>query len=105
MYTRDNLLFDDYVWPDSTPMDQPVLIAAGDNRHLNRADGYSMLDLLNCLALTWQRSPGAAVLSCQRLEQIVRYDLPSSIRTYGVIREWIERRYIGVFPTASNNGI
>lgn len=105
MYTRDDLLFDDYVWPDSTHMNQPVLIAAGDNRHLNRTDGYSTLDLLNCLALTWQWPPDAAMLSCQRLEQIIRYDLPSSIRTYGVIREWIERRYIGVFPKAANNGL
>lgn len=47
----------------------------------------------------------AIALSCQRLEQIIRYELPPSIRTYGVIREWIERRYIGVLPKGNSNDL
>ncbi|RXK58572.1 hypothetical protein ESA94_18240 [Lacibacter luteus] len=91
-YTKSNMYYDDYKWSARADHDNPKIIGGTDHAQLNREEGYEMLYFINSLAKTWNwKNP--SIGSFQKLEKIIRKEVPSSIRTHSGIKTWIAQNY------------
>jgi hypothetical protein len=92
MYTKSQMVYDDYKWVAKADHDNPKIIGGTDHSELNRTEGYEMLYFINSLAKTWGWND-VGLASYQHLERIIRTEVPSSTRTHGGIKLWIESHY------------
>lgn len=81
------LAFQGYKWHARADRDNPQIIGAQDHSEWNRTEGYEMLYFINSLAKTWNWNDNLS--SYQHLEQIIRNEVPSIIRTHPAIKDWI----------------
>jgi len=92
VYTKAQMVYQDYKWTARADHDNPKIIGGQEHSELNRSEGYEMLYFINSLAKTWGWSE-SNLTSKQKLETIIRTNVPSSIRTHTKIKEWIEGHY------------
>lgn len=85
------MVYKDYKWLAKADHDNPEFIGAQEASMLNRDEGYEMLYFINSLALTWKWNDSLA--SRQKLERIIKEEVPSNIRTHSGIKNWIEQNY------------
>ncbi|WPO92642.1 hypothetical protein [Chryseobacterium sp. HR92] len=90
-YQKSQMIYSDYKWSAKADHDNPKFIGAQDAAMLNREEGYEMLYFINSMALTW--SWNDSLVSRQKLEHIIRAEVPSDIRTHSGIKNWIEQNY------------
>lgn len=90
-YTASQMVYKDYRWSARANHDNPKFIGDQEHSELNRTEGYEMLYFINSLAKTWNWGENTA--ACQRLEKIIKTDVPSDIRTHTKIRNWIMAKY------------
>ena len=90
-YTKNNMVYDDYKWSARADHDNPKIIGGNDSAQLNRTEGYEMLYFINSLAKSWKWND--SLTSYQKLEKIIRNDVPSGTRTHSGIKAWIEANY------------
>lgn len=86
------MIFTDYKWTAKADLDNPKVIAGNDRSELNRSEGYEMLYFIRNLAKSWGWT-NASISSYQRLEKVIRLEVPSDTRTHGGIKAWIEKKY------------
>ena len=79
-------------WAARADHDNPKIIGGTDHAQLNREEGYEMLYFINSLAKSWGW-PYSSVSTYQKLEQIIKINVPSTIRTHSGIKSWIETNY------------
>jgi len=89
------LLFKDYKTTAKADHDNPKIIGGQEHSELNRTEAYEMKYFINSLAKTWNWPANAPTSSYQRLEKIIKTEVPSNIRTHTKIKEWIAAKYAG----------
>lgn len=94
IYQKSEMVYTDYKWTAKADHDNPKYIGSQDAAMLNREEGYEMLYFINSLAKTWNWT-NATLSSINKLERIIRTEVPSNIRTHGGIKNWIENQYAG----------
>ena len=85
------MVFKDYKWEAKADHDNPKIIGGTDHAELNRTEGYEMLYFINSLAKTWGWDDSLS--SRQKLEKVIRTEVPHSIRTHSKIKAWLEANY------------
>ena len=85
LFKRSDMYFSDYKW-SAYPLDDPRVTGAPDSTLFNRHEGYEVLYLINKLATMWsiRTTP-----ECRSMEQLIRNQLPSNIRSQENGKEWI----------------
>ena len=91
-YLKSNMVYNDYKWTANADHDDPKFLGGQEHSELNRSEGYEMLWYINSLAKTWDWK-NVSVSSYQKLETIIRKEVPSTIRTHSKIKEWIAANY------------
>lgn len=91
-YTKANMVYQDYKWNARADHDNPKIISGTDAAELNRTEGYEMLYFINSLARTWNWK-NVLLSSYQKLEKIIRTEVPSTIRTHAGIMSWIAQNH------------
>ena len=86
------MVYDDYKWTARADHDNPKIIHGTDASELNRTEGYEMIYFIESLAKSWGWKP-ESLLSRQKLEKIIKDEVPSSTRTHSGIKKWIEEHY------------
>ena len=90
-YTRSQMLYDDgiyYKWSARADHDNPYYTGGTDYSELNRTEGYEVLYFINHLGDKFW--PGRANLPVyQKIEKMIRYSVPSNIRTHKQIADWM----------------
>ena len=84
------MLYDDghyYKWTARADHDNPKYTGGTDRAELNRTEGYEVLPFINHLGI--MINSRATTVIYQKIEQMLRYDVPHNIRTHVKIREWI----------------
>jgi len=90
-YQKSQMVYSDYKWSAKADHDNPKFIGAQEASMLNREEGYEMLYFINSLALTWKWNDN--IVSRQKLERIIKEEVPSNIRTHSGIKNWIEQNH------------
>ena len=97
-YTKGDMLYDDgsyYKWQAKADHDNPYYIKGTDHSELNRTEGYEILYYINHLSkILWKSHPGK--VACQKMEKMIRYDVPKDIRTHKKIQDWIVANWSAV---------
>ena len=89
-FLRSDMLYDNgnyYKWTAKADHDNPYYIKGTDYSELNRTEGYEVLYFINHLGSKFWTSPN--LVDYQKIEKIIRYDVPSNIRTHKKIESWI----------------
>ncbi len=87
-----NLIYTDYKWQAIKDHVNPKIIEDIDHEEFNRTEGYEMLYFINSLAQTWGwKNPHKR--SFQKLERIIRIEVPDTIHKHSEIMEWISAHY------------
>ncbi len=90
-YLKSQMLYDDgkyYKWEAKADHDNPYYIKGTDWSELNRTEGYEVLYFINHIgAKHWSTTPSVATY--QKMEKMIRYDVPSNERTHKKIADWI----------------
>jgi len=91
-YTRADMLYDNgsyYKWSARADHDNPYYTRGADHSELNRTEGYEILYFINHLGkLYWTTNP-ANKAAYNKIEKMIRYDVPGNIRTHKKIADWI----------------
>ncbi len=90
-YQKSQMIYSNYKWTAKADHDNPKIIGAQDSALLNREEGYEMLYFINSLALTWKWEDN--LTSLQKLERIIKTEVPSNIRKHSEIKNWIQQHY------------
>lgn len=89
-FQRSQMLYDNghyYKWQASEDKDNPYYRGGRDARQLNRTEGYEVLYFINHFVAKHQYHQDLATY--RKVEQIIRYDLPSHIHQRELIDKWI----------------
>jgi len=76
-----------YKWTARADHDNPYYTKGTDHSELNRTEGYEVLYFINHLGEKRWKNPNLATY--QKIERIIRYSVPSNIRTHKKIEDWI----------------
>lgn len=90
-YERSQMRYDDgyYKWTAKDDRDNPYYRYGVDSAQLNRTEGYEVLYFINHIAQRkWQNTP-ADLSALQKIEKMLRYDVPGNIRKREHIEGWI----------------
>lgn len=93
-FQRSEMLYT-YNWSTKYENDDPRVTGEPDSTLLDRTEGYEMLYFINSCARKWNWT-GYLTSAYQRLEKIIKTEVPSDIRSQQKIKEWIESRYISI---------
>jgi hypothetical protein len=90
-YTRVEMLFDDgeyYKWKASGDKENPTHKKSAGQQELHRTEGEEVLYFINDIGQTrWKNVP--TLPTYQKMEKMIRYHVPSDIRTLKRIEDWI----------------
>ena len=89
-FTRSDMLYDNgtyYKWTARADHDNPYYTKGTDHSELNRTEGYEVLYFINHLGKKRWTDPNLDTY--QNIERIIRYSVPSTIRTHKKIEDWI----------------
>lgn len=85
------MLFDDgkhYKWIAKEDHDNPYYTKGTDHSELNRTEGYEVLYFINHLVAKRWSSP-VNLATYQKIERMIKNNVPSNIRTHKKIEDWI----------------
>ena len=91
-YSKEQMIYMNYKWTARADHDNPNIIQGTDHSELNQTEGYEMLYFINSLAKTWSWK-AVSLSSYQHLERVIKEEVPSTVRTHGGIKGWIESHY------------
>jgi hypothetical protein len=86
------MLYDDgkhYKWNAKADHDNPYYTKGTDYSELNRTEGYEVLYFINHLGQKHWTKEAPNLATYQKLERMIRYSVPSEIRTHKKIADWI----------------
>ena len=90
-YLKSEMLYDDgryYKWTAKADHDNPYYTQGADHSELNRTEGYEVLYFINHIGKKhWSQEPTTAAY--QKVEKMIRFNVPSNIRTHKKIADWI----------------
>ncbi len=89
-FTRGAMLYNDgrhYKWTAKDDHDNPYYTKGTDHSELNRTEGYEVLYFINHFGKKRWKEPNTAVY--QKIERMIRLDVPHNIRTHKKIEDWI----------------
>jgi len=90
-FTRSEMLYNDgtyYKWTAKADHDNPYYTKGTDYSELNRTEGYEVLYFINHIGkVHFKSTPTTATY--QKIEKMIRYSVPSNIRTHKKVAEWI----------------
>ncbi len=84
-FNKIDMIYDDYEWT-ALPNDDPEITDFPDSVFLNRHQGYEVLDFINKIAKILKLDN---VESCQKIEKMLREDLPSEERSHENVMTWV----------------
>jgi len=94
-YLRSQMLYDDgkhYKWNAKADHDNPYYTKGADYSELNRTEGYEVLYFINHIGKEhWSSQP--TVGTYQKIERMIRYEVPSNIKTHKQIAGWIVQNW------------
>ncbi len=85
VFKKSDMIFTDYKWT-AYPKDDPRVTGEPDKTLFNRHEGYEVIYLINKLATMWSIR---TTQECRSLEQLIRNQLPTFIRSQENVKEWI----------------
>lgn len=88
-YTKDQMYFNDYSWT-AYFRDDPHVTGEPDSTLLNRKEGYEVLYFINKFA---QSHFFNSIYQYQKVEQAIRFSVPSDIRSQAEIWKWIDSNW------------
>lgn len=90
-FLRSQMLYDNgiyYKWTARADHDNPYYRNGSDHTLVNRTEGYEVLYFINHLGSKhWNPAPSTATY--QKIEKMIRYNVPSSIRSHKGVADWI----------------
>ena len=89
-FARSDMLCDNgtyYKWTARADHDNPYYTKGTDHSELNRTEGYEVLYFINHLGE--KRWTNTNLATYQKIERIIRYSVPSNIRTHKKTEDWI----------------
>lgn len=89
-YLKSQMLYDNgtyYKWTASADHDNPYYRNGSDHTLLNRTEGYEVLYFINHLGSKHWNSPN--ITTYQKIEKLLRYDVPTNIRSHKGVADWI----------------
>jgi len=90
-YLKSQMLYDDgkyYKWTAKADHDNPYYTMGANWSELNRTEGYEVLYFINHISKKhWSSTPSLGTY--QKIEKMIRYDVPEDIRTHKKIADWI----------------
>jgi hypothetical protein len=89
LYSKSDMIYHDYSWT-VYDHDNPKVTGEPDSTLLNRHEGYEMLYFINKYA---QNHSILQIWLCQRIERIIRQQVPSHIHSQREITRWIEENW------------
>lgn len=94
-FTKGQMLYNDgkyYKWTAQADHDNPYYTKGTDHSELNRTEGYEVLYFINHIGdKHWKVTPDLATY--QEIEKMIRYDVPSTIRTHKAVADWINANW------------
>jgi hypothetical protein len=84
-FTKSNLLYNHYSWT-ALSGDNPKISGVPDSTLFNRNEGYEVLYLINKIMVNYSLKN---VESGQKIERMIRTDLPSEVRGQKNVYDWI----------------
>jgi hypothetical protein len=84
------MLYDDgfyYKWTARADHDNPYYTKGTDHSELNRTEGYEVLYFINHIGKIHWNTPSLATYN--KIERMIRYSVPSNIRTHKKVADWI----------------
>lgn len=91
-FIQSQMLYDDgkhYKWNAKADHDNPYYTKGTDYSELNRTEGYEVLYFINHLGQKHWTKEAPNLATYQKLERMIRYSVPSEIRTHKKIADWI----------------
>lgn len=88
-YDRGDMVYSNYSWTTYGD-DDPKVTGEPDSTLLNRSEGYEVLYFINKMAEIHSLSN---VSSGNKMERMIREDVPSDIRSQANIKNWIENNW------------
>lgn len=101
-YPVGEMLYNDgkyYKWNAKADHDNPYYKGGKDHRELNRTEGYEVKYFIehSIDKINWNGTPG--IRDCQKIEKMIRYNVPSHLKKRELIYDWIINNYNNVsFP-------
>jgi hypothetical protein len=89
-FQRSEMQYDSgyYKWRALADHDNPYYTKGADYSELNRTEGYEVLYFINHIANKHWKDPVNRA-TYQSIERMIRYDVPSNIRTHSQMEKWI----------------
>ena len=84
-YKKSDMVYDDYSWK-AMDHDNPKITGKPDSTLFNRHEGYEVLYLINHLL---KEKELTSVRSGNKMETLIREELPGNIRSQENVKEWI----------------
>jgi hypothetical protein len=101
-YTKAEMLYDDgtyYKWTARADHDNPYYTKGTDHSELNRTEGYEILYFINHMGKTHWTKDAPNKATYNKIEKMIRYDVPSTSRTHKKVADWILANWKNVkFP-------
>lgn len=88
-FLRSQMLYDDgvyYKWTAQADHDNPYYRYGSDATLLNRTEGYEVLYFINHIT---PKHWAATLTNYQKVEKMIRYDVPSTTRSHKGVEDWI----------------
>ena len=89
LYKNENY----YKWTAADDKDNPYYKWGTDHSELNRTEGYEVLYFINHLAKKWWGNTNVNQIIYQKIEKMIRHNVPSNIRTHKKIEDWIHSNW------------
>lgn len=86
------MLYDDgeyYKWAAADANDDPNYLKGTEYSELNRTEGYEVIGFINRLGDKYWTNQAANTKTYQKIEKMIRYDVPVEIKDHTEIGKWI----------------
>lgn len=94
-FKQSDMLYDDgkyYKWTAPEDGDNPNVRGGIDRLELDRTQGFEVLPFINRFGDDYFKNP-AALEWYQKVEKMIRYDVPTSIKKHDDIEKWIHKNW------------
>ena len=88
-YNKQDMIYSDYRW-SAIDGDNPKITGKLDKTEFNRNERYEVLYLINAVINELSLS---RLESAKKVEQMIRYELPSNIRSQENVKNWILKNW------------
>jgi hypothetical protein len=91
-YVESEMVYHDYKNTARADHDDPYYTKGQEHSELNRTELYEILYYINHLGKIWNWT-GNPTSSYQKIERMIRMQVPSSIRTHKAIQVWLQNNW------------